>query len=383
MKITFFSCLSAIFWSDLILLTIHMIRKKLLLSSATEALLLLTAYILCLLRLIFPIDFLFTKAIPFRGLYASICDVIVLQKTFTILPFSFSWWDIFLSIWGIGMFINLFCFLMQYRRYMKRIALFDLYAPERVYKLLPRLYAHLDKSIPCTIYCSAFIHVPSGIGLFRKCILLPDIDYDDEELFFILLHELEHFANGHLFFKFVYQLIACIFWWNPVLLLFQDDFSHLLEIRCDAAVTKHFHPDDTLGYMNTIVNVIRNIHVPKNAKNRSASSVFLVERASEASEKERFHILQSQYKIRKMPSSIYIMTFITTMFFLLSYVIIPVPSYEAPIEEIEQDGALYIDPAKSWITRKEENYFFVTDGNVIPISIYTAESLIRDGFQFN
>ena len=380
MKITFFSCLFAVLWSDLTLLIIHMLRKKMFLASAVEAVLFLTTYTLCIFRLIIPIDFSFTKGIPFGGLFASFCDIIFLQKNFKLFSYSFSWWNIFLIVWGIGALISLFYFLVRYQRYMKGINLLKLYDPKRVYKLLPKLYTHLGKSISCTVYCSPSIQVPCGIGLFHKYILLPDINYSDKELSYILTHELVHFANGHLYFKFVYQLFTCVFWWNPILFLLQSDFSHLLEIRCDASVTKHLSPEDTIEYMNTIVHIIQNIHIPKHPKKRAESSVFLTECTVNGFEQERFHILRLQYKMRKMLPSVYIIALITIMLFLFSYVIIPIPHYEAPLEEIEQDGAIYVDPAKSWIIQKEKDYYFIFSGKIIPISEYDAESLVKEGF---
>ena len=50
------------------------------------------------------------------------------------------------------------------------------------------------------------------------------------------------------------------------------------------------------------------------------------------------------------------------------------------IEEIEQDGAIYVDPAKSWIIQKEKDYYFIFSGKIIPISEYDAESLVKEGF---
>ena len=80
MKFTLFSCLFAILSSSLIILVLHQLRKKFLLSKNAEAIYLLIVYMLCILRLAIPIDFHFTKGIPLSGLFSSISDVI-LQKT--------------------------------------------------------------------------------------------------------------------------------------------------------------------------------------------------------------------------------------------------------------------------------------------------------------
>lgn len=197
-----------------------------------------------------------------------------------------------------------------------------------------------------------------------------------------MAHELSHFTNGHLFFEFAFQLFLCIFWWNPILRLLQNDFTQLLEIQCDTTVTKHLHAEDTLAYMSTIVHVIKDTTISECKNTFSKSSLFLTESICDRSEKERFHILHLQYKINKTIPTILIITLITAVLFLLSYTVIPIPSYASPIGDIEQDGALYIDPEKSWIFKKGDLYFLVLDEEIIPITDFEAGYLRKEGFEF-
>ena len=134
--------------------------------------------------------------------------------------------------------------------------------------------------------------------------------------------------------------------------------------------------------MSTIVHVIKDTTISECKNTFSKSSLFLTESICDRSEKERFHILHLQYKINKTIPTILIITLITAVLFLLSYTVIPIPSYASPIGDIEQDGALYIDPEKSWIFKKGDLYFLVLDEEIIPITDFEAGYLRKEGFEF-
>ena len=69
-------------------------------------------------------------------------------------------------------------------------------------------------------------------------IYLPKCEYSEEELYYILLHECTHFANGDLYIKWLTQICRCLCWWNPLVYKMQDMLEKNLEIRCDLTVTE-------------------------------------------------------------------------------------------------------------------------------------------------
>lgn len=63
---------------------------------------------------------------------------------------------------------------------------------------------------PIRVSYSSQVTVPMGIGLRRRMVLLPRLDYTDEELYYILLHEFTHFSNGDLYVKMGVSLLCII-----------------------------------------------------------------------------------------------------------------------------------------------------------------------------
>ena len=84
------------------------------------------------------------------------------------------------------------------------------------------------------IVMSETIVSPCIFGIFRPYIVLPKgMDIDDQNLYFIIKHELVHYYNGDLFLKFVLSFLKIVYWWNPLIYLLYNQLVRLLEINTD------------------------------------------------------------------------------------------------------------------------------------------------------
>lgn len=59
---------------------------------------------------------------------------------------------------------------------------------------------------------------PFIMGFHFPIIVLPNI-LSKEEAKFVLMHELEHLIHNHILIKSIIDLIAVIYWWNPIIWL--------------------------------------------------------------------------------------------------------------------------------------------------------------------
>lgn len=96
-----------------------------------------------------------------------------------------------------------------------------------------------DKSSPCTL------------GVLRPVMIL-HCDLKDRELEWTLRHELTHIARGDVAFKLLWQIVSCVFWFNPVLEKFAAQFSLLTEESCDEKVTEGFTAEERMEYIRLI-----------------------------------------------------------------------------------------------------------------------------------
>jgi beta-lactamase regulating signal transducer with metallopeptidase domain len=98
---------------------------------------------------------------------------------------------------------------------------------------------------------------PMMIGLFRPIILLPREDYADNELFFILKHELVHQKRHDLIYKLFLLAAQTIHWFNPLVRLMVRQADRDLEISCDDAVLAGLGREERARYSDTILTAMR------------------------------------------------------------------------------------------------------------------------------
>lgn len=89
----------------------------------------------------------------------------------------------------------------------------------------------------------------------------------------------------------------------------------------------------------------------------------LSETASKSTMVERFKILSKAPKTKTGSRNTILFAIIMCIFFFASYLYLPLPSYETPMEEIEGHGGTYIDPELSWLYIKDGNYYLVINGS--------------------
>ncbi|MDO5096792.1 MAG: M56 family metallopeptidase [Peptostreptococcaceae bacterium] len=87
------------------------------------------------------------------------------------------------------------------------------------------------------------IKSPLTYGIIKPVILLPTniIKYSNEELEFILLHELTHIKNFDQLYKIFLILILCIHWFNPLVWIMCFVANKDIELLCDASVVMKTH----------------------------------------------------------------------------------------------------------------------------------------------
>lgn len=109
---------------------------------------------------------------------------------------------------------------------------------ERTNALLEQVQQQTGRKITVQGYTALNIESAFGMGVLHKRIILPDRDYTETELRYVLLHEYTHFLNHDTVVKLLVTLFCMIFWWNPVVYLLQKDLEQTLEIKCDLSVAR-------------------------------------------------------------------------------------------------------------------------------------------------
>lgn len=376
MGFTFWSFLAALAWCSIFILALVLFRKRVTPSGKHGAFALILVCVLCILRIFLSYDFSFSTGIPIRGVYALFSDfMLTTTSTFDFCPIPP--WEIFLIIWGLGAAVMLLHFFMQYHTYIKSLRPFAACQSEQVQKVSSSVFCDFGMKINCSILLIPDLYMPGGIGIFNKKVLLPDCNYSDEELYFILAHEYCHFRNGDLLLKYIIHICCCLLWWFPPIRLLQKQIMQATEIRCDMTVSEHLSPTFRIRYMDVLVQSMKRASQKDRRRSEVPYIMTLSETASKNTMLERFEILSQVPKTGSRTTIVF--TIIVCTFFFASYLYLPLPSYEAPTEQIEGNGSTYIDPELSWLYRKDGNYYLVINGletvqvdETIEVPIYVA-----------
>lgn len=148
----------------------------------------LFAFILCL-----PFEFPFTITIPSKRIMPLIYKLLVfnLYSRFQIL-------DLIMVVWIAGSIISLVRLVVKYYQLIKFVKLCS--------KDLKRLENNFSTKHTHYILKLNVPDAPMVVGLFKPIIILPDLQFSDKELDFIINHERIHISNKDLLIKYFYEL---------------------------------------------------------------------------------------------------------------------------------------------------------------------------------
>jgi beta-lactamase regulating signal transducer with metallopeptidase domain len=148
----------------------------------------------------------------------------------------------------------------------------------------------IAREIP--VYITPYINTPFVYGNFKPRIVLPDIKFTSEELWYVFLHELTHWKRHHLWFKGLMIFINALHWFNPLAYLARHDIDRFCELSCDESVTKSMNSQEKRKYCELILSILSNVADQKTRLSSvyafSNKCKYLERRISMIMEKESF-----------------------------------------------------------------------------------------------
>lgn len=118
----------------------------------------------------------------------------------------------------------------------------------------PEIEGYTNRKI--TVRKSNGISSPMMYGLFKPVLVMPDADLDEEQLGFVLEHEIMHLKRFDVAYKWICSVVSCIHWFNPAVYYIAKRINEECEIACDCDVTNNMSREEKLGYINTIITLL-------------------------------------------------------------------------------------------------------------------------------
>ena len=129
--------------------------------------------------------------------------------------------------------------------------------------------------------CNPLIASPMLIGFFRPRIILPAHEWEDKELSYIFVHELIHYKQRDMFYKWLIQIVVCAHWFNPFVYLLEKEVNKSCELSCDEKVISVLDDTARREYGDTLISFLKSNNLYKS----SLASVTLTEGAEQLKER--------------------------------------------------------------------------------------------------
>ncbi len=130
-------------------------------------------------------------------------------------------------------------------------------------KKLEKTVVEFDAS--CTwmyVFKSKFVSTPMLLGIFRPAIILPDREYEEEQINNIILHETWHYKRRDLILKWVVTITNAVHWFNPIAYLIRKEINIACELSCDEAVIRKMSDENKQSYGDTLISVVADRRCP-------------------------------------------------------------------------------------------------------------------------
>ena len=202
---------------------------------------------------------------------------------------------ILIVLWGCGCAAVMLYYLLGniffYRKMMQRS---ESCTNKNILAMTTRLSHELGfKKTPDVRLTSDVNTGPFTVGFFRNIIVIPNIEYHEKDLKYIIRHELVHCVNRDTQLKALFALINAIHWFNPLIWFMKSLIDQDMELACDEKVLSAASQEERSEYSEVLMSCISTSRV-----NRATLSTGYVHSVKFI--KKRFkNIYHSQKKLGK------------------------------------------------------------------------------------
>jgi beta-lactamase regulating signal transducer with metallopeptidase domain len=271
-------------------------------------------------------------------------------------------YDILIAAWILGSIYNLLKYVHQSNKLYKSVNAVPPTDDMRIISCMDEVLAENRKNTKVKIIKSAEINIPMIAGLLKPVICLPDIQFSDDELKNILLHEWTHFLQKHAWVKLSMYLICSVFWWNPFVHILRRELNHILEIQCDLSITSKMDEEARINYLDIILKIIRISGKSALTHTLPMNCAALVSTNKAKKIEQRFNLVldyDSGKKQHMFP--VFLLCTFILLFSLASYKVVIQPMYY-PTTEAGYEETFSITPENSYLTINEDGtYSLYTD----------------------
>lgn len=157
-----------------------------------------------------------------------------------------------LYLWLLGVILVLFVNLTGYIRFLKYLKKGNKPADDEENRILTDLFRGRNN---VKLVRNHFVTTPMLIGIIKPYIIIPDINFNEEQLKNILSHEIVHFKRFDIAVKWITMIVTSIHWFNPLMYFIKKEINCACELSCDEAVIKNLSQSDKQAYGDILISI--------------------------------------------------------------------------------------------------------------------------------
>lgn len=167
-------------------------------------------------------------------------------------------WLMLAAIWALGVVCSSAFHIYRHKYFVKMVRRWSSPVTDsKVLGILGRLKSELKIKKHIGLCICPIITSPMLVGFYRPAILLPLLQFSDDELSLILKHELIHVKRYDIWCKAFILTATVLHWFNPIVYLMSRAVALQCEISCDALVIQGAEFEQRKQYGEAIICTIK------------------------------------------------------------------------------------------------------------------------------
>lgn len=344
--ITFSALVNIVLFSSLSVILLSIVFKDNKVVLKLDIRFLLICMVIILFRLLIPVESPITNNIPVSNIYPDI--YMFLKEPFYVIGgMELNILLLLKLIWLSGSVFFLSKISRSYLMLRKMIGSFHYLDNISVNNTLQKVQKEYNRkrTKKFRIVTGEFGNTPFVFGIFRPYIVIPSLSYNDDEIYFILKHEMIHYYRGDLIVKLFCEILRAVYWWNPFVDMLESLINDLLEINVDFRIMKDLPEERKLDYSECLVKMAKKRELSK-IENRW---ILAFQKESPSAVHKRISLMLDNLEIdkKKTAKSVMLSTVILALVVFCPNVLIfePYSIAEEDAEgtfELSEDNAFYI-----------------------------------------
>lgn len=356
--VTFSVMFNLFLFSTVSILLLRYIFKdnKVILQLDTRFLLVCMLLIMC--RLLVPVEFPLTNSIALSGLYYPELCRFLRNTAETTVPGGIRVRTVLQMIWLIGSLIAFVRLVKSYWGIRKEMKTYKEVRNDHVLGLMEKVNRQYRHPAAFRVLNMEGGSTPCVFGLFKPCIMIPDIEVTEKELEFIFTHEMKHFYRGDLWIKLFCEIFKVVYWFNPFAYLLCRLVTQTQEINVDFSIMRKLTKKETLDYSAFLIRLTRDRE--KRKKNRKWLMAFQTESSVLISKRIKLMMDNLEISTRRTIASVVLSIAMVGLIAVCPNVFILEP-YSIPEEDARESVGLRED-AVYYLQSEDGSYRLYIDG---------------------